>query len=139
VAPSLARHFPLPVRAGDSQRVPDPIRAAIEAHKAARAVVYSAVSAVAAIEREITGAGVKLSAAGGNDARLESCEDALHRAFEAETDAACVLITERPTTMAGVLALLAHANAADTDGERAVRPVFTPTTPVQKPGLGIYS
>jgi hypothetical protein len=79
--------------------------------------VYSAVGAVSAIEREITGAGVKLSAARGNDARLESCEDALHRAFEAETDAACVLVTEMPTTMAGVLALLAYANAADTDGE----------------------
>ncbi len=79
--------------------------------------MYSAVDAVAAIEREITGAGVKLSAARGNDARLESCEDALHRAFEAETEAACVLVTERPTTMTGVLALLAYANAVDTDGE----------------------
>lgn len=45
---------------------PDPIFAAIEAHKAARAVVYSKVDAVHAAEREITGAGVKLSAARGH-------------------------------------------------------------------------
>jgi hypothetical protein len=38
-------------------------------------------------------------------------------AFDAETDAACVLVSESPTTIAGVLALLAYANAADIDGE----------------------
>jgi hypothetical protein len=31
--------------------------------------------------------------------------------------AACVLVTISPTTLAGVLALLEYANAADTDGE----------------------
>lgn len=36
---------------------------------------------------------------------------------DAESDAACALFNQAPTTMAGVLALLQYANAADTDGE----------------------
>ncbi len=32
-------------------------------------------------------------------------------------DAACTLVAERPTTFAGVIALLAYVNYADTDGE----------------------
>ena len=48
---------------------------------------------------------------------MEACEAALLRAFDAETEAACVLVSNPPTTMAGVLALLQYANIADTDGE----------------------
>jgi hypothetical protein len=44
-------------------------------------------------------------------------ERAVHDAFGAETDAACALVTIRPTTIAGVLALLQYAHVADTDGE----------------------
>src|SRR4051812_22557172 len=79
--------LPLPVSAGSAERVPDPIHAAIEAHKAARKVVRSAVTAVSAAEREIVGNGMKPSAARGNDSQLERCEEALARAFDAETDA----------------------------------------------------
>jgi hypothetical protein len=95
----------------------DPILAAIDAHKAARAVVYSAVDAVCAAEQELTGRGVKPTCVRGNSPRLDACEGALSQAFEAEKDAACILVSVLPTTIAGVLALLQYANAADTDGE----------------------
>jgi hypothetical protein len=39
------------------------------------------------------------------------------RSFDAETDASCVLVSIRPTTVAGVIALLRYANTADTDGK----------------------
>jgi hypothetical protein len=39
------------------------------------------------------------------------------RSFKAETDAACVLVSIFPTTIAGVVALLRYANTADKDGE----------------------
>jgi hypothetical protein len=95
----------------------DPILDAIDKHKAARAVVYSAVDAVCAAEQELTGRGLKPTRVRGNSPRLDACEDALSQAFKAETEAACVLVTVRPTTIEGVLALLQYANAADTDGE----------------------
>jgi hypothetical protein len=52
-----------------------------------------------------------------DDPRWIEYECAVTRVWDAVGDAACVLVTERPTTVAGVLALLAYANAADTDGE----------------------
>ena len=52
-----------------------------------------------------------------DDPRWIECERAVVRAWEAETDAACALIRTRPTTLAGVIALLQYANAADVDGE----------------------
>ena len=76
--------------------------------------MYSAVDAVNVIELELR---PKPRSERKNDPHLVDCENALSRAFDAEADAACVLVTERPTTVAGVLALLAFSNAADTDGE----------------------
>jgi hypothetical protein len=99
------------------QSGPDPILEAIEAHKAARVVVYSAVDAVSDREKQLAAEGKRYSHDREGDAQLEECEAALHRAFDAETDAACVLVSERPSTMAGVLALLQYATAADIDGE----------------------
>jgi hypothetical protein len=96
---------------------PDPIFAAIEAHKAARAVVYSACDDISAAEREIGPGKISEARKSGNAAQLERCEDALSAAHDAEVEAACVLVTICPTTLAGVLALLEYANAADTDGE----------------------
>lgn len=114
---ALGVALPLPVSAGDSQRVPDPILGLIEAHKAARAGVYSAVDALNAVEDELFDEGLEIFRQSKGDPRRTRCEAALSQACAAETDIACALVTERPTTMAGVLALLAYASAADTDGE----------------------
>ena len=94
----------------------DPIFAAIEAHKAARAIVYSAIDPVEAREKHLAGEGKRGRDREG-DTQLEECKAALSRAFECETEAACSLVSEQPTTMAGVMALLQYAIAADTDGE----------------------
>lgn len=95
----------------------DPTFAAIEAHKAARITVYSAIDAVSAMEKQLAAEGLMYRRDRAEDPRQIEAEAALSAAFEAETDAACVLVTERPTTIAGVLALLSYANKADTDGE----------------------
>jgi hypothetical protein len=93
----------------------DPIFAAIESHKAARAAVNSAVGEVAAMEKQLGGVG-RFERKGNN--QLEAIEAALEISFNAETEAACELVsTSAPTTIAGVVALLQYATAADTDGE----------------------
>lgn len=96
---------------------PDPVFAAIEAHKVARVVMYSAVDAVSAREKELTAEGKRYSCDRKGDIQLGECESALQRAFDAEADAACELVGNPPVTMAGVIALLEYATAADTDGD----------------------
>jgi hypothetical protein len=76
----------------------DPIFAVIEGHKAARAIVYSAIDAVQARGEHLAGEGKRGRDREG-DTQLEECEAALSRAFECETEAACSLVSERPTTM----------------------------------------
>ena len=114
---ALGVALPLPQSANASQGVPDPIFAAIEAHKAARAVVYSACDDISAAEQEIGRGKVSEARKSGNAVRLEQCEAAMSAAHDAEDVAACVLVTIYPTTFAGVLALLEYATAADTDGQ----------------------
>jgi hypothetical protein len=89
----------------------DPIFAAIEAHKAARVAVSSVVREVATLEGQLADRGVRLSER-KSDPQLEALEAALGVAFDAE-----LVGMSAPTTMAGVLALLQYANAADIDGE----------------------
>jgi hypothetical protein len=48
-----------------------------------------------------------------DDPRWIESERAIMLSFDAETDAACVLVSICPTTMAGIIALLRYANAAD--------------------------
>ena len=52
-----------------------------------------------------------------DDPRWIEAERELSLSSDAEADAACVLVDIRPTTRAGVLALLQHAISYDTDGE----------------------
>jgi hypothetical protein len=52
-----------------------------------------------------------------DDPRWIESERAVMQSFDAETDAACVLVSICPTTMAGIIALLHYANAVDKDGE----------------------
>lgn len=93
----------------------DPVFAAIDAHKAARVVMIAAVDAVSARENALVAEGKRWNQP-ERDAKLQECESALSEKFEAETDAACVLVSAPPATMAGVIALLQYAIAADTDG-----------------------
>jgi len=102
----------------------DPIFAAIDAHKAASADISAEVSEHSRLEsllpREKRKSSVNAfeeTIVPTDDPRWIETERTVMRSFEAETDAACVLVSVRPTTIAGVLALLQYVNAADTDGE----------------------
>jgi hypothetical protein len=95
---------------------PDPIFAAIEAHKAAHKLVESAVDTFAVLEREVQAKGGRFSTEMDEDPRVAVCEEAVDQAWDVETDAAAELVTIRPTSAAGMLALLKYAIEADTDG-----------------------
>jgi hypothetical protein len=75
----------------------DPIFVAIEKHKIARAAVS------AAVDRH-------------NHHEDAHTYDAVGSAFEAETDAACAILSIRATTAAGLVAFLQYVTEADTDG-----------------------
>lgn len=94
----------------------DPVFGAIERHKIARAGVIAAVDAHSVLEREIIDSGSRMSATREDDPRIEASDDAMSAAYDAETDAACDILNNMPTTPAGVLTLLAYAIAADPDG-----------------------
>lgn len=106
------------------QGAPDPILAAIESHRAATAAVKSVFDVQTVLERELPRDKRKSvinsweeQIVATDDPRWIDCERAIIRSYEAETDAACALISIPPTTIAGVLALLQYAHTADTDGE----------------------
>lgn len=103
---------------------PDPVFAAIEAHKAAVAATSAAVGLHSALDEKlpiekcrssVTAWGEEIVAT--DDPRWIDAERGVMRCHHAESDAACALINNPPATMAGVLALLQYAIAADTDGE----------------------
>ena len=75
----------------------NPIFDAIEKHRVARAAV------LAAVDRH-------------NDHEDEHTSDAVDFAFDAETDAACALLSIQATTAAGLVAFLRYVTEADTDG-----------------------
>lgn len=101
----------------------DPIYAAIEVHKAAVATVRRALDRHTALERELPAAKRRSSVTANgeeivatDDPRWIASEREVFSVFDAETDAACTLVDIIPATMAGVIALLQYANAADADG-----------------------
>ena len=102
----------------------DPIFAAIEAHRAAAAVVYAVNEVHTGLEIElpaerrcshVTVWGEKTVTT--DDPRWIDCERAAMRAWDAQDDAAVALLHARPTTMAGVKALLDYAVEANVDGQ----------------------
>lgn len=114
---ALATVSPALGKAAPASPLVDPAYAAIEAHKAARVAVNSVIREVAALEGQLADRGITLSER-KSDPQLEALETALEVAFDAENYAACELVgMSAPTTMAGILALLQYANAADIDGE----------------------
>ncbi|MCA1430208.1 MULTISPECIES: hypothetical protein [Bradyrhizobium] len=102
----------------------DPIFAVIEAHKAARATWIGWVDRHCALELELP-QDKRQSRVNvwddeiiqTDDPRWIEAEREVHRTSDAEMDAACELVNVRPTTRAGLLALLNHAMLYDTDGE----------------------
>jgi hypothetical protein len=102
----------------------DPVFDAIEAHRSAaiatRAALdfHSDMDELLPIDKchsSITAWEEKIVAT--DDPRWIAAERGLHCAHSAETDAAVALVNIKPTTLAGVLALLRYAVAADPDGE----------------------
>lgn len=98
----------------------DPIFAAIGAHRAATAGVYATIEAHTSLEMELPREKKKsiVSVCGEeivatDDPRWVDCQRAVLRAWEAQDDAAVALLNIRPTTMAGVTALLRYAVEAD--------------------------
>jgi hypothetical protein len=102
----------------------DPIFAAIENHKAAYRNVEAVLSEHSRLEsilprekRESNIDAWEEKIVETDDPRWIESERAVMQSFDAETDAACVLVSICPTTMAGIIALLHYANAVDGDGE----------------------
>lgn len=102
----------------------DPIFAAIEAHKAARAEWYKWVHRHSDLEREIPKEKRRSSVTvwdndivEADDPRWIEVQREVHRTSDAEIEAACQLVVVVPTTAAGLCALLRHAIDYDTNGE----------------------
>jgi hypothetical protein len=107
------------------QGEPEPIFAAIEAHKAITAMALTTLKTHSALERElprdrrqssVDALGETIVAT--DDPRWIASERAVAAAWDTQEEAACVLVSIVPTTLAGVIALLQYANtAADSDGD----------------------
>jgi hypothetical protein len=93
----------------------DPIFAAIEAHQASFAYVIVAIDAQEAVEDELPKERRRRNEEA--DPRWIASQKAVSAAWEAESGAAIKLINIRPTTPAGIIALLNYAISADRDGE----------------------
>ena len=113
-----------PGSANVSERVPDPILLAIEAHKGRSCRMRSRDTAALALDRDLPIEECRSSVTlweeiigATNDPRWIDCERAVMRRMNAETDAACVLVkcpTDNDGRRRGVLR---YAVEADTDGE----------------------
>jgi hypothetical protein len=101
----------------------DPIFAAIENHKTVYGKLQEVVSEHSRLEstlpsekRESNIDAWEEKIVETDDPRWIESERAIRRSFDAEKDAACVLVSICPTTMAGIISLLRYANAVDIDG-----------------------
>ena len=104
--------------------VTDPILAAIEDHKTARAVWIANVDRHSDLENELPRDKRQSSVDAWeekivetDDPRWIECERAVIKTSDAEIDATIPLVDVTPTTRAGILALLQYAVSNDTDGE----------------------
>jgi hypothetical protein len=104
--------------------ISDPIIAAIEEHKTARAVWIKWVYTHGDLEKElppekrrsrVDAWGEKIVET--DDPRWIECERAVDKTSNAETDATIPLVDVTPTTRFGIIALLQYAALNDTDGE----------------------
>jgi hypothetical protein len=95
-------------------QAPNPILAAIEAHKAANAKVVSWVDRYGKLENELPAERRRSDTGHGeivdtDDPRWIEAERELGQAWNAETDAAWALLEVLPTTREGLLTLIEHA------------------------------
>jgi len=102
----------------------DPIFAAIDAHRAAVDAGNSIIGVHSILEDELPRDKRRSSVicfeediVETDDPRWIDAERGVSRAWDTEYSIAVDLLNVRPTTLAGVLALLQYANAADIDGE----------------------
>src|SRR6266446_404680 len=102
----------------------DPIFAAIDAHRAAVDARNSIIGVHSILEDELPRDKRRSSVicfeediVETDDPRWIDAERGVSRAWDTEYSIAVDLLNVRPTTLAGVLALLQYANAADIDGE----------------------
>jgi hypothetical protein len=109
---------------GDASRDPDPILAAVEAHRKARAALYECLNRQYRLEdeipknlRETSIDAEEEKIVETDDPRWIAVEREVMRCFEAEEDAAIALVSVHPTTKDGVIALVQYALASDIDGE----------------------
>jgi hypothetical protein len=102
----------------------DPIFAAIGAHRAATAGVLAITEAHSALETElptdkrrsiVTVCGEEIVAT--DDPRWIDCQRAVVLAWKVQDETAVALLNVRPTTLAGVTALLRYAVEADVDDQ----------------------
>lgn len=110
----------------------DPIFAAIENHKTVYRKMQDVVSEHSRLEstlprekRQTSFNAWEEKIVETDDPRWIECEGATMRSFDAETDAACLLVSICSTTMIGILALLHYANAVDSDGAAWPRELMT--------------
>jgi hypothetical protein len=94
----------------------DPIFEAIEVHKAARLAFENAVSRGSALDEELPGEKTRSyitvweqTIIETDDPRWIESVHEVNRTCNAETDAACALVSIAPTTMTGVVRLLQYA------------------------------
>jgi hypothetical protein len=104
--------------------VSDPIFAAIEDHKTARATWVKWVYTHGDLENELPREKRQSSVdtwdekiVETDDPRWIECERAVIKASDAEIDATIPLVDVTPTTRSGIIALLQYAVSNDTDGE----------------------
>ena len=133
--------LPPPQSANASQGVPDPIFAAIEAHKAARAVVYSACDDISAAEQEIGRGKVSEARKSGNAVRLEQCEAAMSAAHDAEDVAACAFWLRFTPRRSQAFSRCWNTPPLPIQTVKAGRLIFVSrtTTTAPEPGLGSSS
>jgi len=119
----LATALSVSALAAGAEQAPDPILAAIEAHKAAHAKLVSWVDRHCKLENELPEERRRSSITASDEEIVETddrrwieAERQVGLTGDAEVEAAYALIETIPTTRFGKLALLEHAIMHDTDG-----------------------
>jgi hypothetical protein len=120
----LAMASSSPAPAMTLQGVPDPILEAIEGHRAAYAVFAAEVSRNGKLDAELSIDRMRSTInrwestiVKTDDPRWIESETELARTSEAETDAAIKLVDVRPTTAAGIIALLEYVLLCERRGD----------------------
>jgi hypothetical protein len=125
--------LPLPGSAGATERVPDPIHAMIERHRAAHAKFTAAVSAEFDLEPKLPRDRRQSYVTAWDEEIFETDDpewlEAVQRRDQARHDAdqaGWELVRAKPTTMAGLAALLAHVKERENLDDNDAWPQLPP-------------